>query len=73
MRDVDHAGAYHVIAVCILVKGAQTLLDRARGELAVRMREGEHLVSAALDCARFVHTDMPRIGGDDALVGAQQR
>ena len=73
VRDVDHAGAYHVVVVCILVKGAQALLDGARGELALRVREGEHLVTAALDCARLVHGDMPRIGGNDALVGAQQR
>ena len=73
MREVDHAGAHHMIAVRILMVGTQTALDRFCRELAVRVRQGEHLVTARLDRARLVHGDVPRIGGDHALVGVQQR
>ena len=73
VREVDHAGAHHVIAVRVLVIRTQTALDGACREFAVRVRECEHLVAAALDCARLVHRDMPRICGNHALIGMQQR
>ena len=73
VREVDHAGAHHVIAVRVFVIRTQTALDGACREFAVRVREREHLVAAALDCARLVHRDMPRICGNHALIGMQQR
>ena len=73
MGDVDHAGVHRMIAVRVLVVGAQGALDGVCGELAVLMRQGEHLVAAALDCARLVYRDMPRIRRDNTLIGPQQR
>ena len=73
LREVDHPGAHHMIAVRILVKGAQACLDGTRCELAVRVRQGEHLVPARLDRTRLVHGDMAGVCRDDALIGAQER
>ena len=73
MREIDHAGAHHVVAIRVLVIGTQAALNGACREFAIRVREREYLVTAALDCARLVYGDMPRVCGNHALVGAQQR
>lgn len=63
MREVDHAGAYHVVAVRVRAVGAQAALNSVCRELAVRMWECEYLVTAGFDCACLMHRDMPCIGG----------
>ena len=72
MREVDHAGTYHVVAVRVRAVGTQAALNGVCRELAVRMREREYLVAAGFDCARLMHRDMPCIGGNHPLVGAQE-
>ena len=72
MREVDHAGAYHVVAVRVRTVGTQAALNGVCRELAVRMWEREYLVTAGFDCACLMHRDMPCIGGNHALVGTQE-
>ena len=73
LREVDHAGHDHVLTVRILAVSGECAFDLRCRDLPCLVRERQHLVSAELDRARLVHADMSCFGGDDALIGTEQR
>ena len=73
VRDIDHAGHHHVVAVLIVRIGRKTRSDSLRREFPVHGRQREYLVPAALDRASLVQRDVSRLRRNDALIGAQHR
>ena len=62
-----------MVAVRVVLVLIKQCADLGRGELAVLLRQREHLVPAELDGAGLVHADVPRVRGDHTLVRVQQR
>lgn len=62
-----------MVAVRVVLVLIKQCADLGCGDLAVLLRQREHLVPAELDGAGLVHADVPRVRGDHTLVRAQQR
>ena len=60
-----------IAAVMIIVY--QILLHFPRVQLAVMLGQGQYLVAGELDSSRLMSGNMPRSGGDHALIAVQQR
>ena len=69
VRDVDHPGQHHVLAAVAL----DHRVHQGGGELAVGREDGADLVAGGLDGAGLVDVDVAGVGGDDGLIGGQQR
>ena len=73
LREVDHAGLHHMVAVAVVCpRGGRPahLCGRQLPELAIKL---DHLVAASLDRPGFVHAHVPALRGHDALPGSEQR
>lgn len=73
MRDVDHAGHDHVVAVAVGLEGRQICIDIFGAQLAIRMWQGQDLVPTELDGTGLMQADMTRVCRDDALIRGEQR
>ena len=73
LGEVDHPGHDRVVAVRVVLVLIKQCADLGCGDLAVLLRQREHLVPTELDGAGLVHADVPRVRGDHTLVRAQQR
>ena len=73
MGDVHHARKYHVVVACVRIKGLNIFAEIVRIQLAVLMRNGQHLVSGGLDGAGFMRIHMPAGGRHNALIRTEQR
>ena len=62
-----------MVAVRVVLVLIKQCADLGCGDLAVLLRQREHLVPAELDGAGLVHADVPRVRGNHTLVRAQQR
>ena len=73
MGDIDHAREYHVVMAFVRVERLDVLAQIVRVQLAVPVRNGQHLVSGALDGAGLMGVHMAAGGRDNALIRTQQR
>ena len=71
--EVDHPGRDHVGAAFVGVKPRKVPADLRGGELALLLREREHLVAAGLDRPGFMAVDMAGDGGQHPFVPGEQR
>ena len=72
LRDIDHAGHDHVLAVAIVQVVFTVGSDGRSADFAKMMGERQHLVAAELNRPGLMYADMPAVCGDYSLVGAQQ-
>ena len=72
MRDIDHAREYHVVVARVRVERLHIVAQVVRVELAVLMRNGQHLVSGGLNRAGFVGVYVAAARRHDALIRAQE-
>ena len=73
MGDIDHAREYHVVMAFVRVERLDVLAQIVRVQLAVPVRNGQHLVSGALDGAGLMGVHMAAGGRDNAFIRTQQR
>ena len=73
MGDVHHAREHHVVMACVRVEGLHILAQIVRIQLAVLMRNGQHLVSGGLDGAGFMRVHMPAGRRHNTLIRTEQR
>ena len=62
-----------MVMACVRVKGLNIFAEIVRIQLAVLMRNGQHLVSGGLDGAGFMRIHMPAGGRHNALIRTEQR
>ena len=58
MGDIDHAREYHVVMAFVRIERLDVLAQIVRVQLAVPVRNGQHLVSGALDGAGLMGVHM---------------
>ena len=58
---------------CVRIVRGNGLRNLFRRDLPVAGRKRQHLVPRCLDCAGFVHVDVPAYGADHALIRFQAR
>ena len=73
MRDIDHTREYHVVVARVRIERLHIVAQVVRIELAVLMRNGQHLVAGGLDGAGFMRIHMPAGGRYNALIRTEQR
>lgn len=71
--NVHQTGEDHVLMVAVGVVGRQIGFQLGRDHLARMAGDGEHLVAAVLDGARFVAGDVAGAARHGALVGTEVR
>ncbi|KXT83465.1 hypothetical protein STRDD11_01492 [Streptococcus sp. DD11] len=73
LGKVDHARHDHVFVVAVVPVVCQRLFNLLGSQFAVLAGDFQDLMAAKLNGPGFMDTDMAALGGDDALVGAEQR
>lgn len=71
MREIDHAGHDHVIAVAVLLKIFEKGINLIRGKLAEFVGQRQDFMAAEFYGASFVNADVSRICRNDTLIGGQ--
>ena len=72
-RDVYHTRLHHMFRTILGEVIGHSLLYLNSRNLARIGRKSQHLVSGVLNGTRFVHIDVPGVGANHALIGAEQR
>ena len=68
LRDIHAARAHHVRMVRVRVEPFAIVVELRRADLAVLLRQCEHLVPGRLDCAGLMRVDVRAVRADDARV-----
>ena len=71
--NIYHARHDRMVAGCVAQISVQARLDLRGGDLAVLVRQCQHLVAAKFNGAGLVHGDVSGIRCNDALIALQQR
>ena len=72
MRDVHHAGKYHMVVAGIRIERLDVLAEIIRIQLAVLVRHGQHLMAGGLDGASLMRVHMAAGRGHNALIRTEQ-
>ena len=62
-----------MVVACVRIKGLNIFTEIVRIQLAILMRNGQHLVSGGLDGAGFMRVHMTAGGRHNALIRTEQR
>lgn len=62
-----------MVVACVRIKGLNIFTEIVRIQLAVLMRNGQHLMSGGLDGAGFMRVHMAAGGRYNALIRTEQR
>ena len=73
MRDIDHAGKYHVLMICIAPESFQQRNKLFRNDLSIMFGERHDLMASELNRTGFVDVDMAALCTDNALIRGQIR
>ncbi len=68
LRDIHAARAHHVRMVRVRVEALAIVVELRRADLAVLLRQCEHLVPGRLDRAGFVRVDVRTVRADDSRI-----
>ena len=71
LGEVDHAGLDDMLMGGVPPVGLTVLTNLMGGDFPLLGGQGKHLVAAGLDGSRLVDVDVPRLGTQRSLVGAQ--